>query len=235
MTLAQLRRYALNKFGILAWEEEHPILNFGLVKDAINDAHRWFAHRTRCYYDNDRTEAVTSGAGARYALDSDIFLVNPASVRINVGGTYTQLTHRRLGSIVADSGPLEGIAAATPTFFLLEMGGESNDEPVAIRLVPAPNGNATLYYGGWHYGAELSAETDRPKLPEAEHHRLLPAICWRLAEALNQAGEAADPAYWKAEAERMADEWSLNARGSGDHAARTLAREGRMSPREVAR
>lgn len=219
MTLAQLRRLALGRFGVLSWEEEHPILNFGLVKDCVNDAHRWFAHRTRCYYDNDRSESISIGT-ARYALDSDIFLLNPASIRINIGGTYTQLSHRMLGSLVTDLGPLEGVANASPTFFVLEAGGENNDEPVVIRLVPTPNATATLYYGGWHYGAELSAESDRPKLPEAEHHRLIPAICWRLAEALNQAGEKADPGYWLQEAEKLADEWTSSAYGASGHTAR---------------
>ena len=217
MTLAQLRAQALNRLGVLPWEEEAPVLNFALARNAINDAYRWFAARTLCHYDHDRSEAVTTPT-ARYALDADVIRLKVDAVRflLTAGGTYTQLEQRRLGSLIVQYGALEGASTGTPAAYHAEMGGEANDAPAVIRLVPAPSGNGTLYYGCYYYPAELTAETDRPQLSEAEQHRLIAPICWKLAEAARGAGnEIADPARWEAQAEREAAEFYALLHGGG--------------------
>lgn len=233
MTLAQLRAQAQMRFGEVPWEEESRSLSVPLIHNAINDAHRWFAARTLCYYDNDRSEAVTSSS-ARYALDSDVIKIDPAAVRILNTATYTAPIPRTLASLTVEYGALEAATGvATPTYYVTEMGGEANDVPVAIRLVPISTGNLTLLYGCWYYPAEMTAETDRPQLPEAEHHRLLAPICWKLAEALNGAGVAADVAMWAAHAEREAGEFSGLLHGGGARAPRTRGREPRAVPAAV--
>lgn len=229
MTLAQLRHQALARFGIQSWDAEHPVLTWGVVRNAINQAHRWFAARTLCYYEHDRSEALAQGT-ARYALDADVIRIDPNSVRVNVGGSYTQLVPRVLGSLLVQYGALEGVAQATPTFFVAEMGGEANDETAALRLVPTPSAVATLYYGAWVYPAELSAETDRPRLADAEQHRLLAPICWKLAEALSQAGETADPAYWLQLAEQEVAEFSALLHGGGQRQPRMRGRDEMRAP-----
>lgn len=233
MTLAQLRAQAFQRLGILPWEEESPVLNFGLARNAINDAHRWFAARTLCYYDNNRSESVTS-ATDRYALDTDVIRIDPASVRILNTATYTAPIPRTLASLTVEYGALEAATAvATPTYYVVEMGGEANDVPAAIRVVPISTGNLTLYYGCWYYPAEMTAESDRPQLPEAEHHRLIAPICWRLAEALTGAGMAADVAGWAARAEQEAGEFSGLLHGGGVRAPRSRGREARAVPASV--
>lgn len=216
MTLAQLRLHALGRFGLHGWEGEHGVLNWPVTRRAINDAHRWFAARTLCYYDANRSESVSAGT-ARYALDSDVIRVDPATLRISVSGSYTQLVPRLRSSLLVQYGALEGVAGGTPQYVVLEAGGETNDETAVVQLVPTPNATATLYYGGWIYPAEL-AETDRPLLPEAEQARLLTAICWRFAELLEGAGQESGAADWLAKAEREAEEFYLLLHGGGGSA-----------------
>jgi hypothetical protein len=58
-----------------------------------------------------------------------------------------------------------------------------------------------LIYGAWHYPADLSADTDRPALDTSEHDRLIPAICWGMAELERSRGRGDAPVeYWQAQA-----------------------------------
>lgn len=58
-----------------------------------------------------------------------------------------------------------------------------------------------LVYGAWVYPPELSADTDRPALDASEHDRLIPAICWGMAELERSRGRQDAPVeYWQAQA-----------------------------------
>jgi len=58
-----------------------------------------------------------------------------------------------------------------------------------------------LIYGAWVYPSELSADTDRPPLDASEHDRLIPAICWGMAELDRSRGRQDAPVeYWQGQA-----------------------------------
>jgi hypothetical protein len=58
-----------------------------------------------------------------------------------------------------------------------------------------------LIYGAWVYPSELIADSDRPALDSSEHDRLIPAICWGMAELERSRGRGDAPVeYWQAQA-----------------------------------
>jgi len=58
-----------------------------------------------------------------------------------------------------------------------------------------------LIYGAWVYPAELTADSDRPALDASEHDRLIPAICWGMAELDRSRGRQDAPVeYWQGQA-----------------------------------
>lgn len=206
MTLTEIRQIAKGRYGLARTATEDALFTDTVLTDLVNEAHRWLAREAWLYYESDRTETLVN-AQRRYALDSDVIRLDPATVRINFGGSYAVLAHRLQGSLMQQYGALESTADGTPVAFFLAGGELTNDEGTVVTLYPAPNGAGTLLYAAWVYPAALANDSDRPPFQASEHDRLIPAVCWKMAELDRSRGRAEAPVeYWAQMAVQAKDE-----------------------------
>lgn len=279
MTLSNYRVIAKGRYALTRSTDEDPEFTDDVLDDIINEKHRWFSSVAMCYYVQDYYEPLVVGKSG-YSGDARVLEIDDSVVVVQTAAsTFTKIPRKIYRELVIANGPLQVLAASTPTAFYPRTGGEFNDQSRMIELVPAPStstagaGTTTtealdttetgvdvtsttginkgmqitiesekmlvlavtagtppagtltvirghnlttpathaspsnvswnlhnLIYGAWLYPATLSADSDRPPLPVSEHDRLIPAICWGMAQldksrGRSDAGELA--AMWE--------------------------------------
>lgn len=286
MDLSMLRQVAKGRYGLDRSTGEDSLFTNPVLKDLINEKHRWFASVALCYYRPDFYQPLVVGQSA-YSGEATVIEIDPKTVVLQYGvSAFTPLPLRLYPSLVSERGALQTLASGTPTAFWMRAGGSGDgaDQSRVIELCPAPaastpatttisdsdgieasdvtfgvtsvaslgrgclieveseqmlvtavnaatspptvsvvrgyagttavdhdNGSAVtwnlhnLIYGAWHYPVDLEADDDRPALDASEHDRLIPAICWGMAELEQSRGRADAPvAYWQAQAQDKA-------------------------------
>lgn len=212
MDLSMLRQVAKGRYGLDRSTGEDSLFTNPVLNDLINEKHRWFASVALCYYKHNFSTALVSGQSG-YAGDPSVIEIDPKTVRVqSATNTYAPLPLRLYSSLVSEWGALEGKATGLPTCFWMRAGGsgDTNDQSRVIEVYPVPGASQVgasfkLWYGGWHYPVDLAADTDRPLLPAHEHDRLIPAICWGMAELERSRGRGDAPVeYWQAQAQDKA-------------------------------
>lgn len=269
MTLSDLRAISKGRYSLTRSTDEDPEFTDDVLDDIINEKHRWFSSVALCYYVQDYYEPFVVGKSG-YSGDARVLELDDSVVAIQTAAsTFTKIPRKIYRELVIANGPLQVLAAGTPTSFYPRTGGEFNDQSRMIELVPAPStstagagttindtggisasdttfvvASATglnkgiqitvesekmlvlnvssttlrvirghnlttpathadttaiswnlhnLIYGAWVYPATLSADSDRPPLPVSEHDRLIPAICWGMAQLDRTRGRADAP------------------------------------------
>lgn len=91
--------------------------------------------------------------------------------------------------------------AATPDTITVQRGHSGTTAASHANSAPVSWNLHNLIYGAWVYPPELTGDTDRPALDASEHDRLIPAICWGMAELERSRGRGESPVeYWQAQA-----------------------------------
>jgi hypothetical protein len=119
-----------------------------------------------------------------YALSATLLELDQHSVRFQLSGgsTYTRLYRREYPSLLHTYGALDDVASsATVAWFYVRGGGDTSD-PKKIGVVPKPNANGTLLYGGYIYPTKLSADADVVPFADGDCELLIPGVKLRIAE-----------------------------------------------------
>lgn len=205
MTLAELRRGALLRYGLNPYEGEDAVLLLPLVNDLVNEAHRWAAREAKLYRRTFTVNLPAASAGvSTVSLNESIIEVDQTYRGVHAldGSTWRELAYRPEAELVDLYGPLPNAGTGTPHSYFFTTGYQDSLQRQLI-VYPGPAAEVTngLQYPAWVYPDAMTAETDRPELPVGEHDLLLPIICWKIAEVLANRGEAAPVAWWLQAAE----------------------------------
>lgn len=183
-TLTQVRQIARGMYGLEYSSTEDQLYSDPFLNKLVNKAHHWFAGVTGCYWNDALSQALTTSQ-ASYALSGLVIEPNVRSFRLKVSTTYTRLPVRAYESLLEQYGALEGIAAGTPLYVYLRP-GTANAAVQKFELYPPPNAangtaNGTVYYAATVYPSELTSDSDTFPLDDPNLYRLIPAICWEMA------------------------------------------------------
>lgn len=187
MQLQDVRQIARGQYGLEYSTSEDLLYTNPLLDAQINAAYSWLVGVARPLYNADLTVSITvPGAGVRavYTLDPKVIEPDlPTFWTFNaVGSVYKALAHRYYRScMVSYAGPNEAVTAGTPTAYSLD-GGNANAALKKVTLWPRPVAALTLHYGAWVYPAKLVNDTDVLEMEDADVYRLIPAVCWKMAE-----------------------------------------------------
>lgn len=186
MTLAELRRGALLRFGLNPYEGEDPVLLLPLLNDLVNEAHRQAAREAKLYRRTFNPDVPAgSGGVATVSVDETVWELDRSfrAVQVLNGSTWRELYPRTEAELVDQYGPLANAASGTPHSYFEAMGYQDSAQRQLI-LFPGPSAaiSSGLKYTAWVYPDTLSSDSDRPELPAGEHDLLIPLICWKMAE-----------------------------------------------------
>lgn len=196
MDLSTLRKTAKGYYGLAfstAADDEFPddVLNV-----LTNDAHKWVVEIARPYY-GEITANISAGTST-VNLDPTVLELDFHTVRINLNSTWLTLQARTQRDLTEQYGPLNNLAQGDTVWFYVR-GGSAAGAGQVLELVPKPDETVAsgLKYKAWTYPADLSGDSDTPALQAAQHHRLIPAICWKMALLQQSRGrENAPVATW---------------------------------------
>lgn len=211
MTLAQLRKRALGRYGLTGayLGAEDSLFPLPLVADVLNEKHRALAEWTRCYRETQTyTIPVSSSGLSTVSLNCNLIEIVPGTVRAYQGSVWGDLLPQAEYAQRGTYGPFEQLSTGTALYYYPRVGSAVGGQRV-LELAPGVTTAITngLKLDAYVYPGNLTAETDAPALQVAEHPVLLKLCCWALAEIELSRGRADAPlAYWQAEAMREAEE-----------------------------
>jgi hypothetical protein len=211
MQLSEILNVARGRYGLDRFGDEDPLLNDVILTDLANEKHRWLAAETLCYRATKTHDLPVMANGlSTVGLDCLVIQpVEPMNVRVNYDGAWQRLEHCEQEELIRCHGPLENEPAGTPRYYYHRL-GTSLDNQRIIEVFP---GVAAQVDGGFKidcyvYPSLMSADTATPAISPAEHTRLIPAICWGMAEVQFSRGQASAAlvSYWEAQARQAAAE-----------------------------
>lgn len=189
MDLQTIRATALRRYG-LDGSVEDDLFNNTVMKEIINEKHKWFAGTTLCYQEEIEvvgTSLINNNDQWYLVLDDDVIEILPLSLRVIDGSTWRRVVPRYYHSLLQQYTTLESVARGVPTSFYVRPGIAAASNRM-LGLLPGPNttiaalATEAFRYLAYVYPPDLSSDTDAPPLPSNEHHRLIPAVCWGMAE-----------------------------------------------------
>lgn len=189
MTLANIRQLARGRYGLEYSASEDQLFSNTFLDKIVNEKHHWFAGVTECYYDPSvslsNQAAPSVNVPAVYSLGVNVIRADERTFqyKTNAGAasTWVRLPHRHHYSLLEQHGPFEVLAQGTPTGFYLHAGA-TDGAGRRVTLVPSPSAAFDLKFSAWVYPGEMTSDSDQPELQDAEVYRLIPAICWGMAE-----------------------------------------------------
>jgi hypothetical protein len=225
MDLAGLRRSARARYGLEYSGAEDAVFTGPLLNELINEAHRELAAASLCYRQTQLYDLPLGAGGvSTVALECNVIEIDPRSVRVRAGGRWRRVGRVEEAQALYDRGPLRETANGAPSLFYLRT-GDALDAHRVLEFAPgaraATPGGVEL--AAYIYPAPMSEDSHAPALQPAEHTKLLPFICWKMAE--HEAGRGrrdAPVGYWRSRAEEAATELK-----------RLIERFRRPGPREV--
>lgn len=211
MKLSTIRMQALTRYGNTAarYGTEDELFPRAVMHDLINEAHRWLAEQTLCYRLRDEYDLpLGSGGKSSVALDCNVICLDDFTLRIQYGGTWRTLEYVDEEELYDTFDALEQTSNGVPQYYYLRM-GSAIDAQQYLELYPGSDTAVTsgVRVEAYIYPALMSAETDSPALQPGYHPKLIPAICWKMAEMdLSRGVRDAPVLYWKGEAQQAAQE-----------------------------
>lgn len=211
MQLSTLRKQALARYGNTAgrYGTEDELFPRAVMHDLINEAHRWLAEQTLCYRLRDEYDLpLGSGGKSSIALDCNVICLDDFTLRIQYQSTWRTLQYADEEQLYQHFDAFEQSSNGTPLYYYLRM-GSAIDAQQYLELYPGSDTAVTagVRVEAYIYPALMSAEDSSPALQPGQHSKLIPAVCWKMAEMdLSRGVRDAPVAYWEAQAYRAMQE-----------------------------
>lgn len=199
MNLGQMIQTARGRYGDSRYAVESELLPHPVMVDLANEAHRWLAEEVRCYRQKQEYNLPLGADGlSTVSLQCNVIAPVKRSLRIKVGSDWRAVELISEDEAWSRYELFDNLANATPVAGFMRL-GTAFDAQRVLELVPGSDTAVTSGVRTWAdiYPARMTEDTHVPALQPAEHDRLIPVMCWKMAERVRESGRPADPLYWQ--------------------------------------